>query len=74
MILDITEIELTPGNNGEDCLGNSKNYHKDGSPIECCCDECDYIQCCIFMKGFDNCSTCDDTLCPRKRKKSDILK
>ena len=24
MIIDITGIELTPGNNGEDCKGNTK--------------------------------------------------
>ena len=75
MIIDVTGIELNPGNNGEDCLGNGKHFYKNGGSIECCCDECDYIQCCFSMKGFSNCNICYDTLCPRyKDKKSDTFK
>ena len=75
MILDITGIELTPGNNGENCFGNGKHYHKDGSPIECCCDECDYMQCCFIMNSFNNCKICDDTKCPHyETKKTDTTK
>ena len=40
MIIDITGVQLTPGNLGKDGLGNGK--HKD---IDCCCDECDYLLC-----------------------------
>lgn len=71
MILDITGIELIPGNNGENCFGNGKHYHKDRSPIECCCDECDYMQCCFMT----NCKICDDTKCPHyETKKTDTSK
>lgn len=43
MIIDITGIELTPGNNGEDCKGNGKHLDENESLIECCCEECDYL-------------------------------
>lgn len=59
MILDITGIELTPGNNGKDCLGNGKHNTKEGNPIECCCDECDYMQYCFIEYNFNNCKTND---------------
>ena len=41
MIIDITGIELIPGNNGNDCPGNGEHYDKKGKRIDCCCDECD---------------------------------
>lgn len=41
MIIDITGIELIPGNNGNDCPGNEEHYDKNGKRIDCCCDECD---------------------------------
>lgn len=45
-ILDITNITLTPGNNGNNCLGNGEHVDENGNNIECCCDECDYyLQC-----------------------------
>lgn len=67
MIIDVTGIELTPGNNGEDCKGNGKYLDENGNPIECCCDECDYLLCCTS----DNvdCNECLETDCPRKVKK-----
>ena len=42
MIIDVTGVELTPGNFGKNCLGNGKHFDKNGEPIECCCEECDY--------------------------------
>ena len=47
MIIDITGIKLTPGNKGEDCMGNGKHYDNSNDLIECCCDECDYFLCCF---------------------------
>lgn len=41
MIIDITGIILTPGNGGNDCLGNGEHTDENGNLIECCCDECD---------------------------------
>lgn len=64
MIMDITGIELTPGNNGEDCKGNGKHYDDNGNLIECCCDECDYLICC--MSETSNCDECTDAECIRK--------
>ena len=43
MIIDITGIELTPGYGGEYCKGNGEHFDEQGEPIECCCDECNYL-------------------------------
>jgi len=50
MIIDVTGTELTPGNQGKDCLGNGKH-----EGIECCCDECSYMLCCYpqFARGAE---------------------
>lgn len=46
MIIDVTGIILTPGNEGKDCLGNRKHRDENGNLIECCCEECDwYLEC-----------------------------
>jgi len=63
MIIDITENPLTPGNLGKDCLCNGE--HND---IECCCDECDYLICCIDENCPQNCVACPDVDCPRNGK------
>lgn len=47
MITDITGTQLIPGNGGEDCPGNGEHYDENGNLIECCCDECDYLQYCL---------------------------
>ena len=76
MIIDITGVELTPGNGGRDCLGNGEHYDNDGKIIECCCDECNYYLCCFerdYHKGLYNedyekmCKTCDEFDCPRNK-------
>ena len=63
MIIDVTGIILTPGNRGEDCLGNGEH-----SEIECCCDECDYLMCCFDVEYDTRCDLCDDQNCPRAGK------
>ena len=60
MIIDITGTVLTPGNGGKDCLGNG--MQKD---IPCCCDECDYMQCCLLDRKQEDCFRCGDKDCPR---------
>ena len=47
MIIDVTGIVLTPGNGGKDCLGDGEHTDEKGNRIECCCDECDYLQYCL---------------------------
>lgn len=74
MIIDITGIELTPGNNGIDCLGNGEHFYADGSPIECCCDECAYMKCCFDIKDFNECDSCNDSFCPHTLKKTNTNK
>lgn len=63
MIIDITGTVLTPGNNGIDCLGNGEHFDKDGQPIECCCDECDYALCCLENHDFKKCGNCTNKEC-----------
>ena len=58
MIMDGTGIELVPGNMGVDCPGN-------GEYGECCCDECDYMMCCLADHQAELCLECVDRYCPR---------
>lgn len=57
-------VPLTPGNLGKDCLGNGEHYI-DGNLIECQCDECDYLICCI-NESDDECGQCTNSHCPNK--------
>lgn len=65
MMIDITGLELVPGNNGNDCPGNGEYFDKNGNIIECCCDECDYLQCCCVSNP--PCNDCNDRNCPNHR-------
>ena len=47
MFTDITGIPLVPGNGGRHCPGNGTTLDSSGAPIECCCDQCDYILLCF---------------------------
>lgn len=67
MILDVTGVELIPGNNGENCPGNGKQVNSLGLPIECCCDECDYFLCCLETHTEDACKECSDHNCPHAK-------
>lgn len=60
MIIDITGTELTPGNCGRDCLGNGMH-----PPFPCCCDECDYMQCCLNNHDPQECAVCENNACPK---------
>ncbi len=72
-IIDITGIELTPGNGGSDCLGNGEHEETN---FECCCDECGYYLCCfnaplknlgLTARNYPTaCADCNDPRCPRK--------
>jgi len=69
MIIDVTGIELTPGNCGKDCLGNGEHVDANGQEIECCCDECDYLLCCLEGSPPQRCQTCEDWQCPRAKRR-----
>ncbi|MBQ7346309.1 MAG: hypothetical protein IJW45_09680 [Oscillospiraceae bacterium] len=60
MLIDITGVILIPGNQGKDCPGNGED-----ETIECCCDECDYMLCCLDTEYPDHCATCSERDCPR---------
>lgn len=66
MIIDVTGIILTPGNGGIDCLGTGEHIDKDGNLIECCCDECDYLLCCVTKDFWNECRYSTDLDCPRR--------
>lgn len=70
IIIDITGIELTPGNNGKDCQGNGEHYDQSGNLIECCCDECSYLLCCNDENFELSCVQCHSYDCPRCKNKS----
>ena len=68
MIIDCTGVILTPGNYGNDCLGNGEHVDENGQPIECCCDECDYMLCCFTECASEDCAHCNDLECPYSPK------
>lgn len=59
MIVDKTGILLVPGKGGMDCPGNGAQGN------ECCCDECDYMMCCMERHDEIECAACGDSRCPR---------
>ena len=61
MIIDVTGVQLIPGNGGADCPGNGERVGDNGKIIECCCDECDYMLCCYEDMP---CADCVDPDCP----------
>ena len=69
MIRDVTGTKLTPGNLGRDCIGNGEHFDKNGNRIECCCDECAYLMCCIEEHDKNNCINCEYFFCPRCKNK-----
>lgn len=64
MIIDITGTILIPGNLGKDCPGNGMHIG-----VECCCDACDYMLCCVQSHDPTECLRCNDKDCPRVVKK-----
>ena len=68
MIFDVTGIVLTPGKRGRDCLGNGRHRGRDGLEIPCCCDECDYMLCCLASWSAAMCRDCTDSDCPRRQE------
>ena len=69
MIIDTTGVELIPGNRGLDCPGNGFI-----PTIECCCDECDYMLCCLESHKPQECKDCKDLYCPHAPRNSDSTK
>lgn len=53
MIIDVTGTELVPGNCGDYCSGR----------IECC-DECEFLRCCLEDFDMNECKKCNKMDCP----------
>ena len=66
MIIDVTGIPLIPGNRGKDCPG-SWEY----AGLDCCCNECDYMMCCLDTHDTMECGICEDKDCPHSAKCND---
>ena len=66
MIEDLTGIRLIPGREGQECPGNGSDLW-----IECCCDECDYLLCCVDAHNEEECLMCNDLFCPRALEAKD---
>ena len=60
MIRDVTGTMLIPGNCGAECPGNWAF-----AGWNCCCNECDYMICCLETHDPKECQTCHDKNCPR---------
>lgn len=59
MMIDATETVLTPGNLGKYCMGNGEHPESD-----CCCDQCDYLLCCLDSHDPTECGNCREPNCP----------
>lgn len=59
MIWDVTGMMLIPGECGDDCPGRRG--------LDCCCDECDYLMCCLEEHDKNECLICKDKDCPRSQ-------
>ncbi|MBR5155514.1 MAG: hypothetical protein IKW62_03390 [Clostridia bacterium] len=69
MIIDVTGVVLIPGNNGNDCPGNGEHFDECGNWMGICCDECDYMMCCLPEHSMSKCIECNYLECPHARKK-----
>lgn len=65
-MIDKNNYKLTPGNKGKNCICNGKHYDNDGKLITICCDECDYLMCCI--EEINDCYSCMVASCPNKKE------
>lgn len=67
MIIDVTGIELIPGEKGIHCPGNGTHKNSQGELLPCCCEECAYFLCCSEDHPKMECKTYQDKDCPRAR-------
>ena len=58
MIIDLTGTILIPGSQGKDCPGNGEHQGI------ACCDECDYLMCCLETHDPGECLHCGNRFCP----------
>lgn len=66
-MMDVNKMMLIPGNCGNDCPGNWEN-----AGLNCCCDECDYMMCCLETHDMNACKRCTDNECPHAQRKRTI--
>lgn len=59
MIIDANGIILIPGDCGKNCPGSWEF-----AGLDCCCNECDYMMCCMKTHNSEECITCNDKDCP----------
>ena len=64
MRIEIITSRYIPGDGGKLCRYNGRHYSVFGNKIECECDGCEYILCCVEMVGREKCGRCRDVVCP----------
>ncbi len=68
MFIDVTGVKLIPGNNGDNCPGNGETFDENGELIGMCCDECNFLMCCLPGHDKKKCIVCKRNECPRAGK------
>ena len=58
------DLNLIPGNEGNDCPMNGTHIDENGEIIECECDECDFMMCCMANFDYQLCENCFYNECP----------
>ena len=57
------DFKYVPGNGGRDCPGDGRHKDAFGNLIECQCDECDFLLCCIDDDFEKDCTDCREYEC-----------
>lgn len=60
-------IILNPVNGGINCPANGEHIGDDGRLIECRCDECDFLICCLEGHTENDCENCTAETCPNAK-------
>ena len=64
MLSDKNNKQPYPGNNGRLCIFNGSHLDKNGKAVECRCDECSYLMCCLDNFSESDCYSCKELNCP----------
>ena len=64
MRIEIITSRYIPGDGGKLCRYNGRHYSVFGNKIECECDGCEDILCCVERVGREKCGRCRDVFCP----------
>ena len=63
------QIQLRPGDCGANCITNGEHPE-----VECACDECDYLMCCLESHSPEECAVCKDPYCIVRMERDGIAR